>query len=39
MEQLDDAMQALEITLDDKTLLRLDEIWPGHKPAPEDYAW
>jgi NDP-hexose C3-ketoreductase / dTDP-4-oxo-2-deoxy-alpha-D-pentos-2-ene 2,3-reductase len=39
MEQLDDAMQALEITLDDKTLLRLDEIWPGHKTAPEDYAW
>ena len=39
MDQLDDAMKALEITLDDKTLLRLDEIWPGHKPAPEDYAW
>jgi aryl-alcohol dehydrogenase-like predicted oxidoreductase len=39
MQQLDDAMQALEITLDDKTLLRLDEIWPGHQPAPEDYAW
>jgi aryl-alcohol dehydrogenase-like predicted oxidoreductase len=39
MEQLDGAMNALEITLDDKTLARLDEIWPGHKPAPEDYAW
>ena len=39
MEQLDDAMTALEITLDDKTLARLDEIWPGHQPAPEDYAW
>ena len=22
-----------------KTLARLDEIWPGHKTAPEDYAW
>ncbi|MFP5350959.1 MAG: aldo/keto reductase [Actinomycetota bacterium] len=39
MEQLDGALEALETTLDDKDLLRLDEIWPGHKPAPEDYAW
>jgi aryl-alcohol dehydrogenase-like predicted oxidoreductase len=39
MGQLDSAMEALEVTLDDKTLLRLDEIWPGHKTAPEDYAW
>jgi len=39
IEQVDDALQALEITLDDKTLARLDEIWPGHKTAPEDYAW
>ena len=23
----------------DATLARLDEIFPGHKPAPEDYAW
>ena len=39
IEQLDDALVALEVTLDDKTLARLDEIWPGHKTAPEDYAW
>jgi aryl-alcohol dehydrogenase-like predicted oxidoreductase len=39
IEQLDDALQALEVTLDDKTLARLDEIWPGHTTAPEDYAW
>jgi aryl-alcohol dehydrogenase-like predicted oxidoreductase len=39
MQQLDDAVGALEVTLDDKTLARLDEIWPGHKTAPEDYAW
>ena len=38
-EQLDDALVPLEIDLDDKTLARLDEIWPGHKTAPEDYAW
>ena len=39
LEQLDDSLRALEITLDDKTLAQLDEIWPGHKTAPEDYAW
>jgi aryl-alcohol dehydrogenase-like predicted oxidoreductase len=39
IEQLDGALQALEITLEDKTLARLDEIWPGHETAPEDYAW
>jgi aryl-alcohol dehydrogenase-like predicted oxidoreductase len=39
IEQLDSAVGALEVTLDDKTLARLDEIWPGHKTAPEDYAW
>ena len=22
-----------------ETLKTLDEIFPGHKPAPEDYAW
>jgi aryl-alcohol dehydrogenase-like predicted oxidoreductase len=38
MEQLDGAQRGLEIKLDDKTLLRLDEIWPGHEPAPEDYT-
>ncbi|MBK5227160.1 MAG: aldo/keto reductase [Actinobacteria bacterium] len=39
MDQLDGAQRALEITLDEKAVARLDEIWPGHKPAPEDYAW
>jgi len=38
-EQLDDAVGAVDVTLDDKTLARLDEIWPGHKTAPEDDAW
>jgi aryl-alcohol dehydrogenase-like predicted oxidoreductase len=39
VDQLDGALRALEISLDDKTLARLDEIFPGHKTAPEDYAW
>ncbi|MGN6599067.1 MAG: aldo/keto reductase [Actinomycetes bacterium] len=39
MEQLDGSLRALEITLSDETLARLDELFPGHKTAPEDYAW
>jgi aryl-alcohol dehydrogenase-like predicted oxidoreductase len=40
MEQLDAALRALELRLDDKALARLDEIWPGPGgPAPEAYAW
>ena len=38
-EQLDAAIRALDVTLDDEALKRLDEIFPGHRPAPEDYAW
>jgi aryl-alcohol dehydrogenase-like predicted oxidoreductase len=38
-EQLDSALRALEVTLDAAALTRLDEIFPGHKTAPEDYAW
>jgi len=38
-EQLDAAVGALEISLDAETLGRLDAIFPGHRPAPEDYAW
>jgi len=40
VEQLDGAIRAVEITLDDKVLARLDEIFPGPGgPAPEAYAW
>ena len=39
MDQLETALPALETKLDDDALARLDEIWPGHKTAPEDYAW
>jgi aryl-alcohol dehydrogenase-like predicted oxidoreductase len=37
--QLADAQLALSLTLDAETLKRLDDIFPGHQPAPEDYAW
>ncbi|TWF96319.1 aldo/keto reductase [Kitasatospora viridis] len=39
LEQLQGALGALDLTLDQKSLDRLDEIFPGHRPAPEDYAW
>ena len=38
-EQLDAALRALDVSLDAATLARLDEIFPGHQTAPEDYAW
>ncbi len=37
--QLDDGLRALNISLDGAALSRLDEIFPGPKTAPEDYAW
>jgi len=40
MEQLKSSMRALEIKLDEATLKRLNEIWPGPGgEAPEAYAW
>jgi aryl-alcohol dehydrogenase-like predicted oxidoreductase len=39
MEQLDGSLRALEISLSEEFLKRLDAIFPGHKTAPEDYAW
>jgi len=38
-EQLEAAIRALSIRLDQPSLSRLDQIFPGHRPAPEDYAW
>ncbi len=43
-EQLDGSLRAFQITLDDGTLAKLDELFPppgpnGAKPAPEAYAW
>ncbi|MDR7081733.1 aryl-alcohol dehydrogenase-like predicted oxidoreductase [Arthrobacter ginsengisoli] len=37
--QLDAALRAVDLALDPGALERLDEIFPGHRPAPEDYAW
>jgi aryl-alcohol dehydrogenase-like predicted oxidoreductase len=40
LEQLEQSLRALELELDDKSLDRLDQIWPGPGgPAPEAYAW
>jgi len=38
-DQFDAGVRALDVDLDEKALARLDEIFPGHKTAPEDYAW
>lgn len=38
-QQLDDAVRALDVDLDEKALARLDEIFPGYQTAPEHYAW
>jgi aryl-alcohol dehydrogenase-like predicted oxidoreductase len=38
-EQLDGALKAADLKLDQGVLDRLDELFPGHKTAPEDYAW
>ncbi|MFT8646328.1 aldo/keto reductase [Gluconacetobacter sp.] len=37
--QLLQSFSALNLKLDQQILERLDVIFPGHKPAPEDYAW
>jgi aryl-alcohol dehydrogenase-like predicted oxidoreductase len=40
LDQLNGSLRALEITLSDEALARLDAIWPGPGgPAPEAYAW
>ncbi len=40
MDQLDGALRALDLTLDEAALARLDEIFPGPGgAAPEAYAW
>ncbi|MBA2665415.1 MAG: aldo/keto reductase, partial [Trueperaceae bacterium] len=40
MAQLESAVRATEITLDDDVLTKLDEIFPGPGgEAPKAYAW
>ena len=38
-EQMEGSLRALEISLSDETRKQLDEIWPGHRASPEDFAW
>jgi aryl-alcohol dehydrogenase-like predicted oxidoreductase len=39
MEQFEGSLRALDVALDDGQLARLDEIFPGYKAAPMEYAW
>ncbi|MFW3170639.1 aldo/keto reductase [Geodermatophilus sp. CPCC 206100] len=39
MEQFEGALAALDLTLDEAQLARLDEVFPGYRPAPVEYAW
>jgi aryl-alcohol dehydrogenase-like predicted oxidoreductase len=39
MQQLEGALGALDVRLDDAQLARLDEIFPGYRAAPGEYAW
>jgi NDP-hexose C3-ketoreductase / dTDP-4-oxo-2-deoxy-alpha-D-pentos-2-ene 2,3-reductase len=42
LEQLDNSLRALDVKLDDKTLARLDELFPpvgNGGPGPEAWAW
>ncbi|MGH3318957.1 MAG: aldo/keto reductase [Streptosporangiaceae bacterium] len=40
MEHFENSLPALDVTLDEDALKRLDEIFPGPgRPAPEAYAW
>jgi NDP-hexose C3-ketoreductase / dTDP-4-oxo-2-deoxy-alpha-D-pentos-2-ene 2,3-reductase len=39
VDQLDGLLRTLNVQLDDDFLERLDELFPGYKTAPEDYAF
>ncbi len=39
VEQFEGSLAALRARLDDGTLARLDEIFPGYRAAPMEYAW
>jgi len=39
MEQFEGSLSALKVELDGAQLARLDEIFPGYKAAPMEYAW
>lgn len=39
LDHLHRPVAALDVRLEPKALTQLDEIFPGHRPAPEAYAW
>ena len=39
LAQLEAALRAVELQLSAEVLAKLDLIFPGYKPSPEDYAW
>jgi aryl-alcohol dehydrogenase-like predicted oxidoreductase len=39
MEQFEGSLRALDAQLDEAQLTRLDEIFPGYREAPMEYAW
>jgi len=39
LDQLNASLKALEVKLSASDLERLNEIFPGYKTSPEDYAW
>ncbi len=39
LDQLEGSLRALEITLSDDVNKRINEIFPGYRTSPEDYAW
>ena len=39
MEQFEGSLRALEVTLGGEQLSALDELFPGKRPAPMQYAW
>ena len=38
-EQLDSAIGCLDVQLDDATLTKVNDIFPGYQTSPEDHAW
>jgi aryl-alcohol dehydrogenase-like predicted oxidoreductase len=39
LDQLESGVASIDVDLDEGTLHRLDDIFPGYRTAPEDYAW
>jgi aryl-alcohol dehydrogenase-like predicted oxidoreductase len=39
MEQFEGSLKAVDVTLSAEQLAALDDVFPGRRTAPEDYAW